>query len=53
LPLSHGGMRIESNEVVCHKTVNDAFGAMDLKRKVEFILNFPGRMQCPKRNNQK
>lgn len=53
LPLSQGGQRVESNEVVCHKTVNDAFGAMDLKRKMEFILNSPGRVQCPKPNNEK
>ena len=53
LPLSQGGQRVESNEVVCHKTLNDAFGAMDLKRKMEFILNSPGRVQCPKRNKQK
>jgi 5-methylcytosine-specific restriction endonuclease McrA len=47
MPLSQGGQRVESNEVVCHKTLNDAFGAMDLKRKVEFILNSQGRIKCP------
>lgn len=52
LPLSQGGRRVESNEVVCHKTVNDAFGAMDLKRKMEFILNSQGRVKCPKSNKK-
>lgn len=52
LSLSQGGQRVESNEVVCHKTVNDAFGPMDLKRKMEFILTSPGRVQCPKRSKQ-
>lgn len=53
LPLSQGGQRVESNEVVCHKTVNDAFGAMDLKRKMEFILSSSGRVQCPKGSKHK
>ncbi len=53
LPLSQGGQRIESNEVVCHKTVNEAFGPMDLKRKMEFILRSSGRFQCPKPSNHK
>ncbi len=47
LPLSHEGKRIESNEVACHRTVNEAFGSMDLKRKMEFILRSPGRFKCP------
>lgn len=47
-PVSQGGQRIESNEVVCHKTVNDAFGAMDLKRKFEFIIRSAGEFTCPR-----
>jgi 5-methylcytosine-specific restriction endonuclease McrA len=53
LPLSHGGQRVESNEVVCHKTVNEAFGSMDLKRKMDFILRSEGRFQCPKTSKPK
>jgi hypothetical protein len=53
MPLSQGGPRNETNEVVCHKTVNDAFGAMDLKRKVEFILRASGQFQCPKTRKSK
>ena len=53
LPISQGGQRVESNEVVCHKTVNDAFGAMDLKRKMEFIVRSSGQFQCPKANKPK
>jgi 5-methylcytosine-specific restriction endonuclease McrA len=48
LPLSQDGKRVESNEVVCHRTVNEAFGSMDLKRKMDFILRSAGRFQCPK-----
>lgn len=47
LPLTHGGTRVESNEVVCHKSVNHAFGSMDLKNKVEFILKSAGKFRCP------
>lgn len=47
-PLSRGGIRSEDNEVVCHKTLNETFGQMDLKRKFEFILRATNGIQCPK-----
>jgi len=53
LPLSQDGKRVESNEVVCHKTVNEAFGSLDLKRKMEFILRSAGRFQCPRSRTTK
>ena len=53
LPLSQAGQRVESNEVVCHKSVNEAFGAMDLKRKMEFILRSSGRFYCPEAKKTK
>jgi 5-methylcytosine-specific restriction endonuclease McrA len=46
-PISQGGQRVESNEVVCHRSVNEAFGAMDLKRKIKFILDASGKFRCP------
>lgn len=46
-PLSKGGQRIESNEVVCHRSLNEAFGAMDLKSKFAFILESSGSFRCP------
>jgi hypothetical protein len=49
-PISQGGQRVESNEVVCHRSVNEAFGPMDLKRKIEFILRSSGIFRCPKGN---
>jgi hypothetical protein len=34
-------------QVVCHKTLNHAFGDMDLKRKFEFVLKTKGAFRCP------
>ncbi len=46
-PKSLGGTSTEDNEVVCHKTLNHAFGNMDLKRKFEFVLKAKGVFRCP------
>jgi 5-methylcytosine-specific restriction endonuclease McrA len=46
-PKSRGGPSAEDNEVVCHRTLNHAFGNMDLKRKFEFILKAKGIFRCP------
>jgi 5-methylcytosine-specific restriction endonuclease McrA len=46
-PKSRGGTSTEDNEVVCHKTLNHAFGNMDLKRKFEFMLKAKGAFHCP------
>jgi len=46
-PLSRGGMRAEDNEVVCHKSLNETFGQLDLKRKIEFILRSSSNFRCP------
>ena len=48
-PVSRGGSRTEDNEVVCHKTLNHAFGNMDLKSKFAFVLRSAGSIKCPKR----
>ena len=48
-PVSRGGSRTEDNEVVCHATLNETFGAMDLKRKFEFTLRSAGKFKCPTR----
>jgi hypothetical protein len=45
-PKSRGGCSTEDNEVVCHKTMNQAFGDMDLKRKFEFVLKVKGAFRC-------
>jgi 5-methylcytosine-specific restriction endonuclease McrA len=46
-PKSRGGVSTEDNEVVCHETLNHAFGNMDLKRKFEFVLKTKGAFRCP------
>jgi hypothetical protein len=46
-PKSLGGTSTEDNEVVCHKTLNHAFGNMGLKRKFEFVLKAKGVFRCP------
>jgi 5-methylcytosine-specific restriction endonuclease McrA len=46
-PKSRGGTSTEDNEVVCHKTLNHAFGNMDLKHKFEFVLKTKGAIRCP------
>lgn len=48
-PLSLGGTRTEDNEVVCHKSLNETFGSLPLKRKFEFVLKAAGSFQCPKK----
>ena len=48
-PLSKGGTRTEDNEVVCHKSLNETFGNLALKRKFEFVLKSAGSFQCPKK----
>ncbi|MGC3957685.1 MAG: hypothetical protein QM813_06970 [Verrucomicrobiota bacterium] len=48
-PLSKGGKRTEDNEVVCHKSLNDTFGDLPLKQKIEFVLKAAGSFRCPKK----
>ena len=48
-PISRGGSRTEDNEVVCHSTLNQTFGPMDIKRKMEFIIKSVGHISCPKK----
>ena len=46
-PKSRGGTNSKENLVVCHKSLNQVFGDMDLKRKFEFVLKSKGAFQCP------
>ena len=46
-PKSRGGKSSDDNEVVCHASLNETFGAMDLKRKFEFVLKNAGAFSCP------
>jgi len=48
LPTSGGGPRNETNEVVCHHSLNETLGNMDLKRKFEFVLRSAGAFKCPR-----
>lgn len=48
-PKSRGGTSTEDNEVICHASLNETFGDMDLKRKFEFVLKSAGTFKCPKR----
>jgi len=47
VPQSRGGGKTEGNEVVCHASLNHAFGSMDLKAKLAFILRNDGKFRCP------
>jgi len=46
-PKSRGGASTDDNEVVCHRTLNHAFGNMNLKHKFEFVLKTKGAFRCP------
>lgn len=46
-PKARGGTNTEDNEVVCHVSLNQTFGSMDLKRKFEFVLRQEGKFKCP------
>jgi hypothetical protein len=46
-PKARGGTSTEDNEVVCHATLNQTFGDMNLKQKFEFILRSTGPIKCP------
>lgn len=48
-PLSRGGAKSEDNEVVCHASLNQIFGSLELKRKFELILKSSGKFVCPGR----
>jgi len=47
-PQSRGGAKSEDNEVVCHVSLNQTFGSMDLKSKFSFVLRHSGKFRCPK-----
>lgn len=47
-PKSRGGKGTEDNVVVCHKSLNETFGNMDLKSKFAFVLKSGGSFKCPK-----
>ena len=46
-PKSRGGASSEDNEVVCHKSLNQTLGDMDLKSKFAFVLKSAGCFKCP------
>jgi 5-methylcytosine-specific restriction endonuclease McrA len=48
-PKSRGGSSTEDNEVVCHASLNETFGSMDLKHKFAFVLKSAGSFTCPKK----
>jgi hypothetical protein len=48
-PKSRGGTSTEDNEVVCHDSLNETFGAMDLKQKFAFVLRSAGSFKCPRK----
>jgi 5-methylcytosine-specific restriction endonuclease McrA len=47
-PKSRGGTSTEDNEVVCHRSLNETFGSLDLKSKFAFVLWSGGSLKCPK-----
>lgn len=49
-PKSKGGTNGEDNVVVCHATLNAAFGSLALKQKFEFVLRSAGKFRCPVRS---
>jgi len=48
VPKAHGGGSLKHNEVVCHASLNHTFADMDIKRKMEFVLQSAGKFKCPK-----
>jgi 5-methylcytosine-specific restriction endonuclease McrA len=46
-PKSRGGTSTEDNQVVCHASLNETFGAMALKEKFGFVLRSAGSFRCP------
>ena len=46
-PKSRGGTNAKENLVACHRSLNQVFGDMDLKRKFEFVLKTRGAFRCP------
>jgi len=48
-PRSRGGKSTEDNVVACHKSLNETFGDMDLKRKFAFVLKSTGSFKCPRK----
>lgn len=48
-PKSRGGTSDEDNVVVCHRSLNETFGDMDLKRKFAFVLKSAGSFKCPRK----
>lgn len=48
-PKSKGGSDANDNTVACCRTLNQAFGDMELKQKLRIILDKAGSFQCPKR----
>ena len=49
VPRSQGGSSGIDNEVVCHSSLNETFGDMGVKEKIEFVLRSAGSFVCPKR----
>lgn len=47
-PKSRGGTSTDDNEVVCHKSLNQTLGDMDLKSKFSFVLKSAGCFTCPR-----
>jgi hypothetical protein len=47
IPKSRGGKSDDGNEVVCHKSLNETFGDMDVKGKFAFVLKSVGCFKCP------
>jgi hypothetical protein len=47
-PKCAGGKNDEENEVVCHRSLNEAFGSMGLRGKFAFVLTSAGAFKCPK-----
>ena len=45
--LTHGGKDNDENCVVCCKALNNMFGRMSLKEKLQILLNQKGKFVCP------
>lgn len=47
-PKSRGGTNHSDNLVVCHKSLNEVFGAMDLKNRFALVFKSAGKFKCLK-----
>ena len=49
MPKSQGGKDVIENKVVCCRAINNTFADMPLKDKLRSLLQWQGKMPCPRK----